>query len=207
MRRGRFPRPPRDRPRGPNLPRHSGPRTLRYPSRSPPPPGAPTPSQHLPGSRRRPAASRPHRRLQVRPHHARFAASWALPLAARAAHRIGDRAVEQQVLDLLDSYRRPQLPPMLRAERDLVAARLTADDEVAADLLATAVAELREGSTPFHLGHGLVDLAEHLAALGRWDAAGPLLTEATALAEELGAAPLEARARAVSAQAPVSLPG
>src|SRR4051794_37007569 len=37
-----------------------------------------------------------------------FAISWALPLAARAAHRIGARAEEQQVLDLLDSYRRTQ---------------------------------------------------------------------------------------------------
>jgi hypothetical protein len=87
---------------------------------------------------------------------------------------------------------------MLRVERDLAAARLAADRDGGTDRLEAAVAMLREASTPFHLGHGLVDLAEHLVAAGRDGDAAPLLTEATTIAEGLGAAPLATRAAAVA---------
>jgi tetratricopeptide (TPR) repeat protein len=127
-----------------------------------------------------------------------FTMCWAWPVGARAAHRMGDLAGEQHLVDLLDAYRRTQLPPMLRVERDLAAARLAADRDGGTDRLEAAVAMLREASTPFHLGHGLVDLAEHLVAAGRDGDAAPLLTEATTIAEGLGAAPLATRAAAVA---------
>ena len=59
---------------------------------------------------------------------------------------------------------------MLRAERDLVRARLAAGDgdpAAAADPSPPPSAGLREQSTPYHLAHGLLDHAQYLAAPGR----------------------------------------
>ncbi len=53
---------------------------------------------------------------------------WAWPLAARAAHDLRDTAAVGELLTLLDDYQPGHLAPMLRAERDLVRARLAAGD-------------------------------------------------------------------------------
>ena len=53
---------------------------------------------------------------------------WAWPLAARAAHDLRDTAATGELLALLDACQPGHLAPMLRAERDLVRARLAARD-------------------------------------------------------------------------------
>ena len=52
---------------------------------------------------------------------------WAWPLAARAAHELGDTAATGELLALLDACQPGHLAPMQRAERDLVRARLAGD--------------------------------------------------------------------------------
>ena len=91
---------------------------------------------------------------------------WAWPLAARAAHELGDTAAAGELLALLDACQPGHLAPMQRAERDLVRARLAAADgaQVAAAAFADAVGSLRELSTPYHLAHGLLDHAQFLRA-------------------------------------------
>ena len=72
---------------------------------------------------------------------------WAWPLAARCAYELGDTAAVRELLALLDSYQPGHLAPMLRAERDLVRARLAAGDggdEAAAAAFAAAIKSLRE---------------------------------------------------------------
>ena len=53
---------------------------------------------------------------------------WSWPLAARCAYELDDTAAAVELLALLDSYQPGYLAPMLRAERDLVRARLAAGD-------------------------------------------------------------------------------
>ena len=93
---------------------------------------------------------------------------WAWPLAARAAHDLADTATTGELLALLDGYRPGQLAPMQRAERDLARARLAAagGDPDAGPAFAAAITGLRQHSTPYHLAHGLLDHAAHLAARG-----------------------------------------
>ena len=81
----------------------------------------------------------------------------------------GDTAAAGELLALLDSYQPGHLAPMLRAERDLVRARLAASDgdPAAAAAFAAAITGLREHSTPYHLAHGLLDHAQYLTAPGR----------------------------------------
>jgi len=120
---------------------------------------------------------------------------WAWPLAARTAHDLGDTAATGDLLAMLDSYPSGHLPPMLKAERALVCARRstrTGDPDGAASL-AAAVRGLRELSTPYHLAHGLLDHAQHLA-LRDPEAAETALGEARDIAERLRCQPLLDRA-------------
>jgi class 3 adenylate cyclase/predicted ATPase len=121
---------------------------------------------------------------------------WAWPLAARAAHDLADTAAETGLLALLDGYRPGRLAPMLRAERDLARARLAAADaDPDADpAFAAAVDGLRQHSTPYHLAHGLLDHAAHLAARGDTEAAAAAAGEAAGIASRLGCQPLIDRA-------------
>jgi len=86
---------------------------------------------------------------------------------------------------------------MLRAERDLARARLAvADGEPAvAAAFADAVTGLRERSTPYHLAHGLLDYAEHLARQG--DGARSAIEEARDIGHRLRCQPLLDRADAI----------
>ena len=77
------------------------------------------------------------------------------------------------MVGLLDNYQPGHLAPMLRAERDLVRARLAAgdNDQAASAAFTAAISGLREHGTPYHLAHGLLDHAEHLTRLDDTDAA------------------------------------
>ena len=119
---------------------------------------------------------------------------WAWPLAARAAHDLADTATETGLLALLDGYRPGRLAPMLRAERDLARARLAAAGSDLDAVFAAAIAGLRRHSTPYHLAHGLLDHAAHLAARGDADSAAAAAGEAAGIAARLGCQPLIDRA-------------
>jgi hypothetical protein len=98
---------------------------------------------------------------------------------------------------MLDGYQPGQLAPMLRAERDLVRARLTAANGADLDTGAAftaAITELRQHSTPYHLAHGLLDHAEHLLRTGDAETAATAITEAVSIAGRLGCQPLLDRA-------------
>jgi hypothetical protein len=92
---------------------------------------------------------------------------------------------------------------MLRAERDLVRARLAAaDDPAAAAAFAAAVSSLRELSTPYHLAHGLLDHAQHLTRLHDGEAAETAIDEACAIAGRLRCKPLMNRATEITSAVP-----
>jgi class 3 adenylate cyclase/tetratricopeptide (TPR) repeat protein len=121
---------------------------------------------------------------------------WAWPVAARAAHDLGDDAAVRELLALLDTQQPGYLAPMLRAERDLVRARLAAadDDQAAAAPFAAAVRSLHEQGTPYHLAHGLLDYAAHLTRLHDLDGASAAIDEAREIASRLRCQPLLDRA-------------
>jgi hypothetical protein len=126
---------------------------------------------------------------------------WAWPLAARAAWDLGDTQATAELLALLDRYRPGELAPMLRAERDLARARLATlgdGQDAAGTALASAVAGLRRQSTPYHLAHGLLDHASWLTVRGDMQAAVAAVSEATAIATELGCQPLLSRAASLA---------
>jgi class 3 adenylate cyclase/predicted ATPase len=151
-------------------------------------------------ARRQPAAALRHARAAL-DHAAALGISaedlrWAWPLAARAAHDLADTAATRELLALLEGYRPGQLAPMQRAERDLARARLAAaaDPDAAGAAFAGAVAALRQHSTPYHLAHGLLDHAAHLAAGGDTEATAAAIGEARGIAAGLGCQPLLDRA-------------
>jgi predicted ATPase len=117
---------------------------------------------------------------------------WAWPLAARAAHDLRDDGTVGDLLTLLDSYQPGHLAPMLRAERNLVRARLAArdGDPAVGTAFAAAVGSLRELSTPYHLAHGLLDYAQYLLHQGDEEAAAAATEEAQGIADRLRCQPL-----------------
>jgi hypothetical protein len=129
---------------------------------------------------------------------------WAWPLAARAAHELGDITAVGELLALLDSCQPGHLVPMLRAERDLVRARLASADSGRSDQasFADAVSCLREQSTPYHLAHGLLDYAGYLGRLGDTGAAGLAIAEAREIGGRLRCQPLLDRAADMAPAAP-----
>jgi class 3 adenylate cyclase/predicted ATPase len=132
---------------------------------------------------------------------------WAWPLAARAAHDLDDAAPLGELLTLLDPYQPGHLAPMLRAERDLARARLAdhAGELDAAASFATAIATLREHSTPYHLAHGLFDHAQHLSLRGDTEAAAAAAGEARDIATRLRCRLLLDRAKVILAEPGVML--
>ncbi len=122
---------------------------------------------------------------------------WGWPLAARAAHELGDTAAIHELLSLLDGYPPGYVAPMLRAERDLVRARRTAGDAAKA-CFAAAVSGLRDMSTPYHLAHGLLDHAGYLTQRAETEAAALAIEEAGGIAERLGCQPLLDRVAAIT---------
>jgi hypothetical protein len=129
---------------------------------------------------------------------------WAWPLAARAAHDLGDTAAVSELLALLDDYQPRHLAPMLRAERDLAGARLAAadGDPDAAAAFAAAISSLRAQSTPYHLAHGLLDYAWYLTRLPDAEATARAVGEARDIADRLRCQPLLDRAADLTPAAP-----
>jgi hypothetical protein len=129
---------------------------------------------------------------------------WAWPLAARATYDLRDTAATGELLALLDSCQPGHLAPMLRAERDLVRARLAVrgGDPAAATSFASAISGLREYSTPYHLAHGMLDHAHHLARQDDAGAAAAAIDEARTIARRLGCQPLLDRAEAMEPARP-----
>ena len=127
------------------------------------------------------------------------------PLAARAAHDLRDTATAGELLTLLTSYPQGHLPPMLRAERDLARARLAAGDgdPAAAAAFALAISSLRELSTPYHLGHGLLDHAQYFTCMHDAEAAAGALSEARTIAGHLRCQPLLDRAADLTPTGPL----
>ncbi len=128
-------------------------------------------------------------------------AAW--PLAARAARSLGEAATLGELLAMLDAHPTGHLPPVLRAERQLVGALVAADGEPPGDASAVAavtdaVGTLRGVKNPYELAHGLIDYAEVLVRAGE-DGAEAALAEAKDIAEELGCPPLIARTASVGA--------
>jgi class 3 adenylate cyclase/tetratricopeptide (TPR) repeat protein len=121
---------------------------------------------------------------------------WAWPLAARAAFELRDTAANRELLTLLDKCPPGHLAPMLEAERYLARARLggLSGDQEDSPLFAAAISRLRELSTPYHLAHGLLDHAQHLARLGDAGAAEAAIGEARTIARQLRCQPLLDRA-------------
>ncbi len=155
-------------------------------------------------ARRQPAAALRHARAAL-DHAATLGISheylrWVWPLAARAAHDLADTATAAGLLALLDGYPPGQLAPMQRAERDLARARRAGPD--AGPVFAVAISGLRELSTPYHLAHGLLDHAAHLAARGDDQAAGAAASEAAGIAARLGCQPLADRAETIQPARP-----
>jgi class 3 adenylate cyclase/tetratricopeptide (TPR) repeat protein len=131
---------------------------------------------------------------------------WSWPLAVRCAQELGDTAAVRDLLALLDSYQPGHLAPMLRAERDLISARLAAGSgaDGAAAAFTAAIASLRELSSPYHLAHGLLDHAGYLRRAGDPAAAAAAIEEARAIASRLRCQPLLDRAEALTPAASVT---
>ena len=126
---------------------------------------------------------------------------WAWPLAARTARHLADQETLAALVAVLDAHPVGHLPPVLRAERQLVGALAAADAHRpdAPALVADAVAALRKAGNPYQLAHGLIDYAEMLLRDGE---DGPdALAEARQIAEGLRCRPLLERADASTASA------
>jgi hypothetical protein len=106
---------------------------------------------------------------------------------------------------MLADHPRGHLPPVLRSECTLAAARFAARESGSPDAIAAAVVEQRATGSPYHLAHGLLDLAEAQQRAGRPDEARAAVAEAAEIARGLGAGPLLERCVGLGAAA-VDLP-
>jgi class 3 adenylate cyclase/tetratricopeptide (TPR) repeat protein len=123
---------------------------------------------------------------------------WAWPLALRAALALNDDERAAQLVAFLDAHPPGHTPPLLRAERELAAARM-APTSNRADLDAgfgAAVAALRRFGSPYHLAQALLDYAERLTEIGDHAVAVTMVDEARRIAERLGAQSVLARVAA-----------
>jgi class 3 adenylate cyclase/tetratricopeptide (TPR) repeat protein len=120
--------------------------------------------------------------------------------AGLAALELGKEETVEQLIKFV-----AELPPALRTPllsssaarlEGLLAAR-RGDMRTADERLATAARELDEVEAPFNLAQILLDHAELLNRAGREDEAAPLLAEARAIFERLGAKPWLDRAAAL----------
>jgi predicted ATPase/class 3 adenylate cyclase len=125
---------------------------------------------------------------------------WAWSLATDAAFALNDESAVADLTDWLDEAPAGNLAPILRSERKHVTARLLDlhRDSDTATAYASAVADLREAGSVYHLTATLLDYAQYLWGCGDVTAATPLALEATSLAERLRARPLLDRAQRFS---------
>jgi tetratricopeptide (TPR) repeat protein len=130
------------------------------------------------------------------------------PLATRITLDRGDLDLVDELLALLPVQLPGLVPPLLRAERQLVLARRAelAGDEDAGAAYAAAVAAMRDASPPHLLAHGLLDHAAYLAAHGDVGAAAEAVEEAREIGDRLRCRPVLDRADALSRPAARSDP-
>jgi class 3 adenylate cyclase/tetratricopeptide (TPR) repeat protein len=124
---------------------------------------------------------------------------WGWSLAARTAYELRDAVAIRELIALADSRPAGQLAPIIRAERDLLRARLAGrdGDHGARAALTAAITGLREVGSPYHLAHGLLDHAEYLTGVGDGDTAALAVAEARDIGDRLNCPPLLERADAV----------
>jgi tetratricopeptide (TPR) repeat protein len=120
--------------------------------------------------------------------------SW--PMAARASVDLGDREATGELLAMLDAELPGRLSPLLRAERELVRARVAAarGDESAGQQLTSAVDTMRRSSPPHLLAAGLLDHAAYLLEHGDHAVAAVAAAEAREIGERLDCRPVLDRA-------------
>jgi len=125
---------------------------------------------------------------------------WAWAIAADAALALRDQVEVARLLDWIDEHPPGHIPPVLRAERLRIRARLlaTTNDPDAGATFDAAVKAFRDFGSPYHLTVGLLDHAEYLAATGDSQRAQELAGDADAMAGRLGANPLTERAGRVA---------
>ena len=126
---------------------------------------------------------------------------WAWVAAARAAYEVGDQDTIAELLSMVDDEMPGRLPPMLRAERDLMQARMAvaADEPDAGERLDAAVDAMRMMGPPHLRAGGLLDRAEYLIGVGDATAAAIDVADARAIGERLGCRPVLDRAATLSA--------
>jgi len=125
------------------------------------------------------------------------AVRWAWAIAADAALALGDGTEVNQLLDSLNRHRPGHLPPVLRAERLRISARMLsgATNPAATETFVDATQAFRDLRSPYHLAVGLFDQTEHLGAIGDSVTARGLVAEAETIAQALCAGPLIGRAQ------------
>jgi class 3 adenylate cyclase/tetratricopeptide (TPR) repeat protein len=131
-------------------------------------------------------------------HHEVIRFSW--PLATRIALDRRDGTLVDELLAMLPVELPGLVPPLLRAERQLVLARRAAADGEpdATAMFAVALAAMRDASPPHLLAHGLLDQAEHLVGHGDPGSAAVVLEEAREIGERLGCRPVLDRVQALA---------
>jgi class 3 adenylate cyclase/tetratricopeptide (TPR) repeat protein len=129
---------------------------------------------------------------------------WSWPLAARTAYELRDAIATGELIALADSCPAGQLPPLIRAERDLLRARQTSrdGDHAARAALTAAITGLRQLGSPYHLAHGLLDYAEYLIRIGDDDSVALAVAEARGIGHRLSCPPLLERADAIERTRP-----
>jgi tetratricopeptide (TPR) repeat protein len=126
---------------------------------------------------------------------------WAWVIAARAAYELDDQGAIAELLSMVDDEMPGRLPPMLRAERELVRARIAvaAGEPDAGERLDAAIDAMRTMTPPHLLAGGLLDRAEYLVSVGDATAAAIDVADAKAIGERLRCRPVLDRAAALSA--------
>jgi len=126
------------------------------------------------------------------------AVRWGWGIAVDAALALGDLDEVDRLLDRLDQHRPGQLPPVLRAERLRARSRLLAarNEPTANEAFEEALGAFRELGSPYHLAAALLDRAECLLPVDVLRARTAAV-EAGAIADTLGAQPLQERVRLI----------
>jgi hypothetical protein len=123
--------------------------------------------------------------------------------AGHAALALDDESTVERLISFVAELPPSMRSPLLRASAARFSGLLAqrrGDPRAAEERLVTAERELREIGAAFFLAQVLVEQAELLRSADRDDDATPLLVEATATFERLGAAPWLQRARADAAE-------
>ncbi|MHB8457947.1 MAG: hypothetical protein ACYDBS_09715, partial [Acidimicrobiales bacterium] len=122
----------------------------------------------------------------------------AYPVAIEAAVELGELDQVDSLITMLADRPQGEVPPFLRAQmrraRALVAIARHADEEVE-EHLSGAEATFTELHYPYFLARTQLDRAEWLAGRGRLDESRELGEQAARTFEEVGAAPMLARAK------------